>query len=317
MVSGKLIKSLVYEILEVAAFSIPTLVMAEQFASVFQRTENSAEKTFYWLVVVVSIVYVALVTLIVWIPVKILLYKKHHLCSNIKQWRPPLMMCVVLTTLPCFGFSIAVTENASNISALPDTLPDLPVSVVLASLIIVDIIEKLRKYPLRGKPISNIHKTNLQQVKTVTEQEKPSEENHTVPQPANRSSFGSGTLRAMSQQDKRAEIFLSSFITWSDTIEMLRVSGHSVVFKSGWLYPVYIFTYISLLRIIVAPQNSLVGSLGVFLQDFPFMVVRISLIADLGTITPIIGLLKNILVTLSYFYFNYLTAFTTNETTSF
>ncbi|XP_020822521.1 transmembrane protein 236 [Phascolarctos cinereus] len=328
MVSGKLIKLLVYEILELAAFSVPTLVMAEQFASAFQRTEDSAERTFYWLIVSVSIVYVALVTLIVWVPVKVLLYKKHRLCSKIKQWRPPLMMCVALTTLPCFAFSIAVTEvcpkNASNTSVLPDTLPDLPVSVVLASLIIVDIIEKLRKYPLRGKPIKNedshIHMTNLQQVKTVTEQVKPREENHAVPQPANRSSFGSGILRAMSQQDKRAEIFLSSFITWSDTIEMLRVSGHSAVFKSGWIYPVYIFSYISLLRIIVAPQNSLVRSLGVFLQDFPFMLVRISLIADLGTITPIIGLLKNILVTLSYFYFNYLTTFrvfAASERTSF
>ncbi|XP_036614634.1 transmembrane protein 236 [Trichosurus vulpecula] len=327
MVSGKLIKFLVYEILEFAAFSIPTIVVAEQFASAFQGTKNSAEKTFYWLIVSISVAYVALVTLIVWIPVKVLLYKKHHLCSKVRQWRPPLMMCIVFTTLPCFGFSIAVTEvqkNASNTATLPDTLPDLPVSVVLASLIIVDIIEKLRKYPLRGRPIKNedshIHTTDLQQVKTVTEPVKPSEKKNAVPQPAKRSPIGTGVLRAMSQQDERAELFLNSFIIWSDTTEMLRVSGHSAVFKSGWLYPVYIFSYISLLRIIVTPQNSLVRSLGVFLQDFPFMFVRISLIADLGTITPVLGLLKNILVTLSYFYFNYLTTFrvfTTNETTSF
>ncbi|XP_072506350.1 transmembrane protein 236 [Notamacropus eugenii] len=316
MVSGKLIKLLVYEILEFASFSIPTLVVAEQFASAFQGTKNSAEKTFYWLVLSISIAYVALVTLIVWIPVKVLFYKKHRICSKVKQWRPPLMMCIVFTTLPCFGFSVAVTEvqkNASNTSALPNTLPDFPVSVVLASLILVDIIEKLRKYPLRGRPIKNedshIHTTNLQQVKTVTEQVKPSEENNAVHQPAQRLPFGFGILRAISQQDKRAEIFLSSFIMWSDTTEMLRVSGHSAVFKSGWLYPVYIFSYISLLRIIVTPQQSLVSFLGVFLQDFPFMFVRISLIADLGTITPILGLLKNILVTLSYFYFNCLTTF--------
>ncbi|XP_068942193.1 transmembrane protein 236 [Petaurus breviceps papuanus] len=327
MVSGKSIKLLVYEILEFAAFSIPTLMVTEQFASAFQGTKNSTEKTCYWLIVSISIAYVALVTLIVWIPVKILLYKKHRLCSRIKKWRPPLMMCIVFTTLPCFGFSIAVTEvqkNASNTSALPDTLPDLPVSVVLASLIIVDIIEKLRKYPLRERPPKNedsyIHTKHLQQVKTVTEQVKSSEENNVAPQPAKRSPFGSGILKAMSQQDKRAEIFLSSFIMWSDTTEMLRVSGHSAVFKSGWLYPVYIFSYISLLRIIVTPQQSFMSSLGVFLQDFPFMFVRISLIANLGTITPILGLLKNILVTLSYFYFNYLTSFrvfTTNERTSF
>ncbi|KAL4698508.1 hypothetical protein H8959_011165 [Pygathrix nigripes] len=68
--------------------------------------------------------------------------------------RPVLMMCVVLTTLPCLTFSIAVTEVQKSINGsadvLPDMLPDLPVSLVLLSLIVVDIIEKLRIYPLRG-----------------------------------------------------------------------------------------------------------------------------------------------------------------------
>ncbi|XP_021096156.1 macrophage mannose receptor 1 isoform X3 [Heterocephalus glaber] len=65
------------------------------------------------------------------------------------------MMCVVLTTLPSFSFSIAVTEvqknNNGSIDLLPDSLPDLPVSLVLLSLIVVDILEKLRTYPLRGQ----------------------------------------------------------------------------------------------------------------------------------------------------------------------
>ncbi|XP_044540051.1 transmembrane protein 236-like, partial [Gracilinanus agilis] len=186
-----------------------------------------------------------------------------------------------------------------------------------------------------------IQATGLQQVKTVTEQVKASEGDNTVsetnsspvPRPrtfvqnrqpvssvADESPFSSGILRTMSQPDKRAEIFLTSFIIWSDTIEMMRVSGHRDVFRSGWIYPVYIFSYISLLRIIFTPQFSLLSSLGVFLQDFPFIFVRVSLIAALGTITPVLGLLKNILVTLSYFYFNYLTklrVFTTHEISSF
>ncbi|KAM8981736.1 transmembrane protein 236 [Sarcophilus harrisii] len=344
MISRKLIKFLVYEILEFAAFFIPTLVVAEQFASAYRETKNSSEKTSYWLIVSVSIAYVALVALIVWVPVKVLLYKKHHLCSKIKQWRPSLMICMIFTTLPSFGFSIAVAEVKMNVSSTAcETLPDFSVSLVLGSLIIVDIIEKLRKYPLRGRLIKNevshTHTTNLQQVRTVTES---SEENRPAPQPANdtpvpkprtftqkhqpvptvadESPFSSGILRTMSRQDKRAEIFLNSFIMWSDTIEMLRVSGHHSVFKSRWLYPVYIFSYISLLRIIVVPHKSLVSSLGVFLQDFPFMFVRISLIAALGTITPVLGLIKNVLVTFSYFYFNYFTIwrfFTTNETSFF
>lgn len=122
-------------------------------------------------------------------------------------------------------------------------------------------------------------------------------------------SFQSGILRTMSQQDIRAEIFLWSFLLWSDTIEMMRVSGHQAVYKSAWLYPVYIFSFISLLRIILTPQNPLLNSLGILLQDLPFIFVRLSLIIDLGTITPVLGLCKNVLVTLSYVYFNHLTKF--------
>ncbi|KAF7465334.1 Hypothetical predicted protein [Marmota monax] len=261
------------------------------------------------------------------------------------------MMCVVLTTLPSFSFSIAVTEVQKNINGsadlLPDALPDLPVSLVLLSLILVDIIEKIRIYPLRGSEESNedghIHTTSLQQIKTVTEQVRQNEVSPASPQRANpiqvsrplgavtqrhvpvlvgpqEPSFDSGILRTMSRRDVRAEVFLWSFLLWSDTVEMLRVAGHSAVYKSGWLYPVYIFSFISLLRIIFTPKNPLLNSLGILLQDLPFVFVRLSLIIVLGTITPILGLCKNILVTLSYVYFNYLTklrVFSTFEASPF
>ncbi|XP_021552459.1 transmembrane protein 236 [Neomonachus schauinslandi] len=351
MASGRLIKLLVFELLEFAAFSIPTLVIVEQFATAYQSRKGSPGKTHYWLIVSSSIAYVALVTLLIWVPIKVLLYKKHHLSKKIKGWRPVMMMCVILTTLPSFSFSIAVTEVQKNINGpvdiLPDNLPDLPVSLVLTSLIVVDIIEKLRIYPLRGRLKSNDdrhgHTATLQEIKTVTDQVKQNEESTSAPQPARRTeaswpsatrmqnpapvlarpqepSFHSGVLGNMSQQDDRAQIFLWSFVLWSDTIEMVRVAGHSAVYKSGWLYPVYIFSFISLLRIILTPQNPLLNSLGILLQDLPFIFVRLSLVIALGTITPVLGLCKNILVTLSYVYFNHVTkfrAFSTFETSSF
>ncbi|XP_028351544.1 transmembrane protein 236 [Physeter macrocephalus] len=251
-----------------------------------------------------------------------------------------MMMCVVLTTLPSFSFSIAVTEVQKNINGstgiLPDMLPDLPVSLVLTCLIVVDIIEKLRTYPLRGRQKSNkdgnIHATSLPQIKTVTDELRHNEENLRPSQPAERTrlswlpgattggstpelegpqepTFERGILRTMSQWDMRSEIFLWSFLLWSDTIEMVRVAGHPTVYKSGWVYPVYIFSFISLLRMILTPWNPLLNSLGIVLQDLPFIFVRLSLIIVLGTITPILGLCKNVLVTLSYVYFNYLTKF--------
>ncbi|XP_075409301.1 transmembrane protein 236 [Tenrec ecaudatus] len=332
MASGRLIKLVVFELLELAAFSIPMLVIMEQFATAYQRTRMVAETTHYWLIVSGSIAYVASATLLIWVPVKVLLYKKHHLRKKIKGWRPVMMMCVVLTTLPSFSFSIAVTEVQKNTNAtvLPETLPDLPVSLVLTTLIMVDIVEKLRMYPLRGSQKYNadrhIHSTTLQQITTVTEQSGQRDGNlgtpHTAVSPRGEATtarqapvitepeeptFHQGILKAMSRQDIRAQIFLGSFVSWSDTIEMVRVAGHPAVYKSGWLYPVYIFSLISLIRIIFTPKNPLLNSLGILLQDLPFIFVRLSLIIILGTITPILGLCKNVLVTVSYLYFNYLT----------
>lgn len=338
MTSGRIIKLVVFELLEFAAFSIPTIVIVEQFATAYEK--KTAEETYYWLIVSCSIAYVASVSLLIWVPIKVLLFKKRHLSKKIKGWRPIMMMCVLLTTFPSFSFSIATIEiqknNSDSTDALPDTLPDLPVSLVLTSLIVVDIIEKLRIYPLRGKQMSNenkqVHTTTLQQIKTVTDQGKQNEGNPVPPQPAKRTqspqppaamtqspvpelagpqepSFQSGILRTMSQQDVRAEIFLWSFLLWSDTVEMVRVAGHQAVYKSGWVYPVYIFSFISLLRMISTPRNPLLYCLGILLQDLPFIFVRLALIIDLGTITPVLGLCKNVLVTLSYVYFNYLTKF--------
>ncbi|KAM8959965.1 transmembrane protein 236 [Lycaon pictus] len=350
MVSGRIIKLLVFELLEFAAFSTPTLVIMEQFASAYQSLTGTPGKTHYWLIVSCSIAYVASVTLLIWVPIKVLLYKKYRLYKKIKGWRPVMVMCVVFTTLPSFSFSIAVTEVKKNngpASPLPETLPDLPVSLVLTSLIVVDIIEKLRIYPLRGQQKSNedrhIHTTTLQQIKTVTDQVKQKEENTSPPQlawttqasqpSATRTQistpvlrvpqepvFHSRVLKAMSQQDDRAQIFLWSFVLWSDTIEMVRVAGHPSVYKSGWLFPVYIFSFISILRIILTPQNPLLNFLSILLQDLPFIFVRLGLIIALGTVTPVLGLCKNVLVTFSYIYFNYLTkiwAFSTFETSSF
>ncbi|KAM4828521.1 transmembrane protein 236 [Thomomys bottae] len=347
MASGRIIKLVVFELLELAAFCIPTLVMMEQFASAYQKTRGSLDKTHYWLIVSCSIAYVASVTLLIWVPIKVLLYKKHHLYKKITGWRPVLMMCVVLTTLPSFSFSIATTEVQKNVSGsavdlLPDSLPDLPVSLVILSLILVDIIEKVRIYPLRGSQKYSedvyIHTSPLQQIKTVTDQVKQSEGNPALSQATKTTAeaqpqsqahvltapqepyFHSGVLRTMSQRDIRGDIFLWSFLLWSDTVEMVRVAGHPAVYKSGWLYPVYLFSFISLLRIIFTPQNPLLGALGILLQDLPFVFVRLSLIIVLGTITPILGLCKNVLVTLSYVYFNYLTklrSFSSFETSPF
>lgn len=116
-----------------------------------------------------------------------------------------------------------------------------------------------------------------------------------------------GPLRFLCASDARADVFVDSFIFWMDTVEMVRVAGHPLVYYSGWVFPIYIFSYLSCLRVVVMPHSPLLSSLGVVLQDLPFFFVRVGLIAFFGFVTPILYLMKNLLVCLAFVYFNFMT----------
>lgn len=116
-----------------------------------------------------------------------------------------------------------------------------------------------------------------------------------------------GPLRFLCVSDARADVFVDSFMFWMDTVEMVRVAGHPLVYYSGWVFPIYIFSYMSCLRVVVMPNTPLLSSLGVALQDLPFFFVRIGLIALFGFVTPILYLMKNLLVCLAFVYFNFMT----------
>lgn len=113
-----------------------------------------------------------------------------------------------------------------------------------------------------------------------------------------------GPLRFLCATDA---VFVDSFMFWMDTVEMVRVAGHPLVYYSGWVFPIYIFSYLSCLRVVVMPYSPLLSSLGVALQDLPFFFVRVGLIAFFGFVTPILYLMKNLLVSLAFIYFNFMT----------
>ncbi|XP_011485378.2 transmembrane protein 236 [Oryzias latipes] len=120
----------------------------------------------------------------------------------------------------------------------------------------------------------------------------------------------SGPLRVLWRRDGRAKVFMASFLFWLDTVEMLRSAGEPSVFGTGWVFPVYVLTFLSALRVIIAPQSGLLPLAGVVLQDLPFFVLRLALTAAFGFITPVLYLMKNLLVCLSYVYFTWLTRLT-------
>lgn len=117
----------------------------------------------------------------------------------------------------------------------------------------------------------------------------------------------SGRLGFLWRRDLRAEVFVESFMFWLDTVEMVRVAGERSVFYSDWLFPVYIFSFLSTLRLVITPDNPLLSSAGFVLQDLPFFVLRVALVSVFGFVSPVLYLLKNALVSLSFIYFTFLT----------
>lgn len=117
----------------------------------------------------------------------------------------------------------------------------------------------------------------------------------------------SGPLGVLWRRDGRAEVFVDSFLFWLDTAEMVRVAGEPCVFYSAWVFPVYILAFMSTLRVVITPHNPLLSSAGVALQDLPFFIVRVGLIAVFGFVTPVLYPLKNVLVSLTFIYFTFLT----------
>ncbi|XP_033914793.1 transmembrane protein 236-like [Acipenser ruthenus] len=353
MASGKKFKCALFEILQFSALCIPVFIIIHRFASIVKQVKKAQGQndgdanTAYWLVVASSIAYVTFVALIIWVPMKYMIAKKRKFFTERKKWRPILLVYMILSTLPCFAFLIASTEVQVNSNLelhLYDTLTDLPVSLVMFSLICVDVIDRLRKCRLTGQMQeaerdAGIHSpvlTHLEQVPTVSGQIDENEnENHgatrlkangsvpgiTAPEnwenryssrTASSSYYTtqytpSGRLKFLSTNDARAEMFVDCFVFWFDTIELVRVAGLPQVFRSGWVFPIYIFSYISLLRLIVKPKNPIRSSLGVFVQDIPFLFLRIGLITVFGYVTPLIYLFKNILVFLAFVYFNFVT----------
>lgn len=116
-----------------------------------------------------------------------------------------------------------------------------------------------------------------------------------------------GPLRCLLASDVRADAFAESFLFWLDTAEMVRVANHTSVYFSGWALPVYLLSYLSMLRLALMPRIPLLSTLGVALQDLPFLILRVALLAMFGLVTPVLFVLKNLLVCLAYIYFNFMT----------
>uniref|UniRef100_A0A8C9QZW7 Transmembrane protein 236 n=1 Tax=Scleropages formosus TaxID=113540 RepID=A0A8C9QZW7_SCLFO len=299
MGSGKNIKFALCEVLQFAGLGVPIFVVMQRFASIMWRIRHAATppgdaNTAYWLIVASSVAYVTTVALLVWVPMKYMIFKK----------RKFLTVSTVLVLL------LVLQVQISN-RLQYDTFAELPVSLVLFSLIFMDIIERIRHCRLTGQGKEALFSFVIVQLagqlpgqlaaqlagQLGVNSASRSLPTYTLPRP----------LRFLCASDARADVFVDGFVFWFDTVEMVRAASHPGVYYSGWVFPIYIFSYLSVLRVIVMPGSPLLPTLGVALQDLPFLFVRIALIAIFGFVTPLLYLFKNLLVSLAFIYFNFMT----------
>ncbi|XP_051984835.1 transmembrane protein 236 [Xyrauchen texanus] len=340
MPSGKTVKFILNEVLQFACLCIPVFVVMERFASLIRSVTSSS--TAYWLVVAASVAYVACVTLFVWVPLKYFTLKTRRF-SEVTNWRPVTLAYVLVSTLPCFAIIIASSKVQVDAGICYDHFTELPVSLVLFSLICVDIVERIRPLHLTGQAnglesefeMPGPALTHLEQVTSVSAQLRANggDSGTSLRSPVwNGSPSGywgdadlcstsrassaaylysshshSGPLHFLWIRDPRHDLFVASFMFWFDTVEMVRVAGTLSVYYSGWVFPIYILAYMAVLRVVITPNSPLLASLSILSQDLPFLVVRICLVVIFGYVTPLLYILKNILATASFVYFIFMT----------
>ncbi|XP_061821757.1 transmembrane protein 236-like [Nerophis lumbriciformis] len=371
MGSGRTVKFAVCEVLQFASLCVPLFIVMQRFAVIVAKVKRSArppgdDDVAYWLIVTSSIAYVMSTALLVWAPLKYLLFVKNKMLLGRKKWRPIALVYVIMSTLPCFAFLIASSQVQINNGIKHDTFTELPVSLILFSLICIDVVERIRHCRLTGQDrplerdadIPSSILTHVEQITPVTPlvpgpaAPGPNVPGPAVPrqaigtppvtvgpgQPGDRSQNGAalrpetngtapgmavngrrlltvhdseaahtGPLRFLYASDARADVFVDSFLFWMDTVEMTRVATHPLVFYSAWVCPIYILCYLSCLRVVLVPHNPSLSSLGVALQDLPFLFVRVGLLAFFGLVTPLLYPMKNLLVCLAFVYFNFMT----------
>uniref|UniRef100_A0A3Q1GPU3 Transmembrane protein 236 n=1 Tax=Acanthochromis polyacanthus TaxID=80966 RepID=A0A3Q1GPU3_9TELE len=284
MGSGRTLKFALCEVLQFAGLCVPLFIVMQRFAIIVAKVKTSAQppgdgSTAYWLIVASSIAYVTSTALLVWVPLKYM----HSILWLFVQ--------------------VQINNNMKH-----DTFTELPVSLVLFSLICIDVVERIRHCRLTGQ---GEHITQVTRLPGNTG--RPFSISGLSSRSASTTAYRlspyayTGPLRFLCASDARADVFVDSFMFWMDTVEMVRVAGHPLVYYSGWVFPIYIFSYLSCLRVVVMPHSPLLSSLGVALQDLPFFFVRVGLIAFFGFVTPILYLMKNLLVCLAFVYFNFMT----------
>lgn len=91
MGSGRTLKFAVCEVLQFAGLCVPLFIVMQRFAVIVAKVKTSAQppgdgSTAYWLIVASSIAYVTSTALLVWVPLKYMVFVKKKFLIGRKKW---------------------------------------------------------------------------------------------------------------------------------------------------------------------------------------------------------------------------------------
>lgn len=94
MGSGRTLKFALCEVLQFAGLCAPLFVVMQRFAGVAAKVKASARPhgdgaTAYWLIVASSIAYVTSTALLVWVPMKYMVFVKNKFLDGRRKWCVP------------------------------------------------------------------------------------------------------------------------------------------------------------------------------------------------------------------------------------
>lgn len=91
MGSGRTLKFALCEVLQFAGLCVPLFIVMQRFAIIVAKVKASAQpagdgSTAYWLIVASSIAYVTSTALLVWVPLKYMVFMKKKFFIGRKKW---------------------------------------------------------------------------------------------------------------------------------------------------------------------------------------------------------------------------------------
>jgi len=304
--SRRFIKLLTLEFLQWCGFASPVFFTAAELGRVLSLYNNTS----YWLVVSISIGYVAASTLIIWLPIKILFqwYKKVDIHND--DWCQSTFLYFLLSAVPCSIMIMESTKFTTN-----SNFQEISVELIVIMLAIVGITEKMKEYKLLGSRLQHEEEQNEEaadgskkagMIKKVAYHIYGSHNPNVAPLMTTKKKI----RNFFSWFDLRAVSLLEQMLSIYDIRLILSLA--SIAYTREWICAIYSITLFGMMPLILTRYSRYYRSFGVLFLDLPFFFLRLVFICVFKDASSILFMLKNLFVLLSHVHFNIITELLTS-----